>query len=101
MSANELALLRLGYRDACAERDALAQRCRELEDYIDNHSAVTADYIARLQRTLDERDALRAERDQLERIARYLARTYVVSDDDYDPETATDGAMARLKEQFA
>lgn len=40
--------------------DALAQRCRELEDYIDNHSAITADYIARLQRTFDERDALRA-----------------------------------------
>lgn len=56
--------LAFAYRTIAAlevERDTLAQRCRELEDYIDNHSAVTADYIARLQRTLDERDALRSE----------------------------------------
>lgn len=48
-----------------SDYDALSQRCRELEDYIDNHSAVTADYIARLQRTRDERDTLRAEVERL------------------------------------
>lgn len=44
---------------------ALARRCRELEDYIDNHSAIAADYIARLQHTLDENDTLRAEVERL------------------------------------
>ena len=112
--------------DLYKERDTLAQRCRALEDYIDNHSAITADYIARLQRTLDERDTLRAEVERLtgclaransqaehferewylrgdeverlERIVHYLIRIHVVSDDEYDPDAAVERAMTRLKE---
>lgn len=65
--SNMIALLRAGFASMTDQRDALAQRCLELEDYIENHSAITADYIARLQRTLDERDALRAEVQRLQR----------------------------------
>lgn len=90
MSANELALLRLGYRNACDERDAMAQRCRALEQCMSDP----------LNKLVRERDTLRAEVEKLDRIVRHLARAYIVSDDAYDPEAATDRVMARLKEQI-
>ena len=61
MSANELALLRLGYRDACAERDQLRVRCAELYEASNQRNAA---HVA----TIQERDALRAEVEALREI---------------------------------
>lgn len=85
--SNMIALLRAGFASMTDQRDALAQRCRELEDYIDNHSAITADYIARLQRTLDERDALRAE---VERLRQSLRSVIVAAGGSAAPDVSAE-----------
>ncbi len=83
-----------------AERDALAQRCRELEKDRDDCLAARLHYAGLFGKAAGERDTLRAEVELLERIVHYLARIYVVSDDEYDPEAAVERAITRLKETF-
>lgn len=72
MSANELALLCLGYRDACVERDDLARRCRELEAQRDAAIRAAGNTASANRKLLLERDTLRAEVEQLrQQAARY------------------------------
>lgn len=67
-----------------------------------------ADHLAaRLAEWVGENDALRAkverlcaERDQLDRIARHLVRAYIIDDQAYDPEKATNARLASYKERF-
>lgn len=81
--------------------DALAQRCRELDIEASRLSGWLGACDRERLAAQQERDALRAEVELLGRIARSLVRTYIVSDDAYDPEAETDRAICRIKAQFS
>lgn len=91
--------------DLAAERDALRAEVEQL------HQALRLVIVAAGGSTAPSASAdlveqaplevlgMRGQIEQLERIARYLVRAYIVDDQAYNPENAADKAMERLKEQ--
>lgn len=84
-------------------------------DYAKMVSAAPAAPVAEVERLIDclkransqaehferERYLRGDEIERLERINRYLVRTYIVSDDSYSPEAETDRAISRIKARFS